>query len=158
MACPAQTCTEGLFRTTIHIANENHVLPVSHLARLALPLNQQVDDIASEIERLVLKVVAGACLEARIRRKASRETIALTPSHIAQKLAFSARLSIRYPDEFRPVLDVDGRARVEQETCCKQSNDFHTDVLDSLPKPAQRIRQSYKLPNLAGPTPRYVSR
>src|SRR6516225_5572338 len=98
------TCTKWLFRTTIHIANESHVLPVSHVACLAIPLNQKIDDVAAEIERLVLKVVASARLEACVRRKASRETIALASGHIAQKLAFSARLSVRYPDEFRPAL------------------------------------------------------
>jgi hypothetical protein len=78
-------------------------------------LNQKVDDVASEVERFVLKVVASACLQVRVRRKASRETIALTSRHIAQELAFSAWLSVSYPDEFGPALDVDGRARAEHE-------------------------------------------
>jgi hypothetical protein len=95
-------------------------------------LNQKVDDVASDVESLVLKVVASACLEVRVRCKASRETIALTSSHIAQELAFSAWFSVSYPDELRPAFDVDGRARAEHENCCNQIGDLHLNVIVSL--------------------------
>jgi hypothetical protein len=95
-------------------------------------LNQKIDDVASEVERFVLKVVASAGLQVGVRRKASRETIALTSRHIAQELAFSAWLSVSYPDEFGPALDVDGRARAEHENTGNQKGDLHIDVLDSL--------------------------
>jgi hypothetical protein len=95
---------------------------------LAIPLNQKVDDIASKIERFVLKVIASAGIEVRVRRKASRETIALTSSHIAQELAFSAWLSVSYPDEFGPAVDADGRARPGHENDCNQIRDLHIDA------------------------------
>ena len=97
---------------------------------MAIPLNQKVDDIAAKIERFVLKVVASACLEIRVRRKASRETIALTASHIAQELAFSARLFVSHPDEFGPALDVDGRARADRETYRNEIRDLHIGVIN----------------------------
>jgi hypothetical protein len=128
----SKTSAEWLVRTPIHIAAESYVLPISPVARLAIPLNQKVDDVASDIESLVLKVVASACLEVRVRCKASRETIALTSSHIAQELAFSAWLSVSYPDELRPAFDVDGRARAEHENCCNQIGDLHLNVIVSL--------------------------
>ena len=81
------------------------------MACLAIPLEQKVDDVPSDIESLVLQVVASAGLEIRVRSIASRETIALTSSHIAQELAFSAGLRVRYPDAFGPWLDRDRRAR-----------------------------------------------
>jgi hypothetical protein len=95
-------------------------------------LKQKVDDVASDIERFVLKVVASACLEIRVRRVASRETITLTSSHIAQELAFSPWLSVSYPDELGPWLDADGRASANHESYCNQIGDLHLDVLDSL--------------------------
>jgi len=95
-------------------------------------LKQKVDDVASDIERFVLKVVASACLEVRVRCIASRETIALTSSHIAQELAFSPRLCVSYPDAFGPWLDADGRARGDHENYRNQMGDFHLDFLDSL--------------------------
>jgi hypothetical protein len=121
-----------LVETPINIAAESHVLPIPHVARLAIPLNQEVDDVASEIERFVLKVVASACLQVRIRREATRETIALTSSHITKELAFSAWLSVGYADEFGPAFDVYGGTRAEHENCCNQIGDFHIDILDSL--------------------------
>jgi hypothetical protein len=93
-------------------------------------LNQKIDDIASKIERFVLKVVASACLEVRVRRKTSCETIALASSHIAQELAFSARLSVGYPDEFGPALDVDGRTRADHENYRNQRRDLHIGVIN----------------------------
>jgi hypothetical protein len=121
-----------LFRTSIDIANESHVLPVSRIARLAIPLNQEIDDVAPEVEPFVFEVVASACLQVRVRREASRETIALTSSHIAQELAFSAWLFVRDSDEFSAALDVDGGARAQYENCYNPIVDFHIDVLDSL--------------------------
>jgi hypothetical protein len=95
-------------------------------------LNQKVDNVASDIESFVLKVVASACLEVRVRRKSSRETIALTSSHIAQELAFSAWLSVSYSDELGPARDVDSRARADHENYCNQIRDLHLDALVSL--------------------------
>jgi len=85
------------------------------MAGLTIPLEQKVDDVPSNIERFVLKVITGASLEVRVRSIASRETIALTSSHIAQELAFSAWLGVRYPDAFGPWLDRDGRARTDEQ-------------------------------------------
>lgn len=81
------------------------------MACLAIPLEKKVDNVASDIECFVLKVVASAGLEVRVRSIASRETIALTSSHIAQELAFSAWLRVRYPDALGPLFDRDGGAR-----------------------------------------------
>jgi hypothetical protein len=65
------------------------------MACLAVALEKKVDNVASDIERFVLQVVARAGLEVRVRSITSRETIALTSSHIAQELAFSAWLCVR---------------------------------------------------------------
>jgi hypothetical protein len=135
------TCREWLVRTPIYITAESHVLPISHIAGLALPLKQKVDDVASDIECFVLKVVASAGLEVRVRCIASRETIALTSSHVAQELAFSPWLCVSYPDAFGPWLDADGRASANNENYCKQIDDLQLDVLDSskwLPRRSQR--------------------
>jgi hypothetical protein len=94
-------------------------------------LNQKVNDVASESERFVLQVVASTSLEVCVRRKTSRESIALTSSHIAQKLAFSAWLPVSYPDEFGPALDADGGARADHEDYGNQIGDLHIDFLDS---------------------------
>jgi hypothetical protein len=95
-------------------------------------LKQKVDDVASDIECFVLKVVASAGLEVRVRCIASRETIALTSSHVAQELAFSPWLCVSYPDAFGPWLDADGRASANNENYCKQIGDLQLDVLDSI--------------------------
>jgi hypothetical protein len=95
-------------------------------------LKQKVDDVASDIECFVLKVVASAGLEVRVRCIASRETIALTSSHVAQELAFSPWLCVSYPDAFGPWLDADGRASANNENYCKQIDDLQLDVLDSI--------------------------
>ena len=97
---------------------------------MAIPLSQKVDHVAAEIERFVLKVVASACLKVRVRRKTSCETITLASSHIAQEFAFSAWLSVSYPDEFGPALDVDGRARAGHENYCNQRRDLHIGVIN----------------------------
>jgi len=85
---------EWLFRTPIHIAGQSHVLPISCVGRLAIPLRQKVDHVTSELEPFVLKVVASTRLEVRVGSKTSCETIALTSRHIAQELAFSPGLSV----------------------------------------------------------------
>jgi hypothetical protein len=91
-------------------------------------LNQNVDDVAAEIERPILQVVASTSLQVRVRRKTSRETIALTSSDIAQELAFSARLSVCYPDELGAALDADGGAPEDHEHDCKAIGDLHIDL------------------------------
>jgi len=80
---------------------------------LAISLSEQIDYVASELETFVFEVVASACLEIRVRGKTARETIALTASHIAQELAFSARLSVGYPDKLGAPFNVGGRARAD---------------------------------------------
>src|SRR5262245_1001445 len=123
----SSTCPGCLVRTPIHIAGQSHVLPISRVGRLAIPLRQKVDHVTSEIEPFVLKVVASPRLEVRVRGKASRETIALTSSHIAQEFAFSAWLSVSYPNEFGPAV-ADGRARPDHENDCNQIRDLHIDA------------------------------
>src|SRR4029453_54485 len=121
----SSTCPGCLVRTPIHIAGQSHVFPISRVSRLAIPLRQKVDHVTSELEPFVLKVVASTRLEILVPRKASRETIALTSSHIAQELAFSAWLSVSYPDEFGPAVDADGRARPGHENDCNQIRDLN---------------------------------
>ena len=116
---------EWLFRTPIHIAGQSHVLPISRVGRLAIPLRQKVDHVTSELEPFVLKVVASTRLEVRVGSKTSCETIALTSRHIAQELAFSPGLSVSYPDEFRPGPDTDGGARADHEDYHNQIGDLH---------------------------------
>ncbi len=120
-----------LVGTPIHIAAESHVLPISRVARLAIPLKQKIDDVAPDIERLVLKVVSSPDLEVGVGCITPGETIALASSDISQKLAFSARLCVGYPDEFGAGLDANGRTRADHESYCKQASDLHLDVLDS---------------------------
>ena len=131
---------EWLFRTPIHIAGQSHVLPISRVGRLAIPLRQKVDHVTSELEPFVLKVVASTRLEVRVGSKTSCETIALTSGHIAQELAFSAWLSVSYPNEFGPALDVDGRTRAEHENAGNQIGGPHIDVLGSLFEMAGKTR------------------
>jgi hypothetical protein len=96
------------------------------MACLAIPLEEKVDNVASDIEGFVLKVVASAGLEVRVRSITSGETIALTSSHIAQELAFSSWLCVRYPDALGPLFDRDGRARPGHKTECNQTGNLHT--------------------------------
>jgi hypothetical protein len=93
-------------------------------------LSQKVDDVASEIERFVLKVVASAGFQVVLRRKASGETIALASSHVAQEFAFLAWFSVSYADEFGPALDVGGRARGDHENYRNQRRDLHIGVIN----------------------------
>lgn len=127
----SSTSLERLVRTPIHIAAESHVLPISRVARLAIPLKQKVDDVASDIERFVLKVVSSPGLEVGVGRITPGETIALASSNVSQKLAFSTRLCVGYPDEFGAGLNANSRARADHESYCKQASDLHLDVLDS---------------------------
>jgi hypothetical protein len=124
----SSTCPGCLFRTPIHIAGQSHVLPISRVGRLAIPLCQKVDHVTSEFKPFVLKVVASTRLEVRVGSKTSCEAIALTSRHIAQELAFSAWLSVSYPDEFGPTVDADGRARPGHENDCNQIRDLHIDA------------------------------
>jgi hypothetical protein len=88
-------------------------------------LSQQVDYVTSKLETIVFKIVASAGLEIRVRGKAPRETIALAAGHIAQELAFSARLCVGYPDEFSAAFDVVGRTRADEEDDSNQTGDLH---------------------------------
>jgi hypothetical protein len=94
-------------------------------------LKKKVDDVAADIERFVLKVVSSPGLEVGFGRITPGETIALASSDISQKLAFSTRLCVGYPDEFGPGLNANSRARADHESYCKQVSDRHLDVLDS---------------------------
>ena len=124
----SSTCPGCLVRTPIHIAGQSHVLPISRVGRLAIPLRQKVDHVTSELEPFVLKVVASTRLEVRVGSKTSCETIALTSRHIAQELTFSPGLSVSYPDEFGPTVDADGRARPGHENDRNQIRDLHIDA------------------------------
>ena len=102
----------------------------SRVARLAIPLKQKVDDVASDIERFVLKPFEPRSQGGR-RTLTPGETIALASSNVSQKLAFSTRLCVGYPDEFGAGLNANSRARADHESYCKQASDLHLDVLDS---------------------------
>src|SRR5262249_46778398 len=71
--------------TPVYVTAQGYVLPISRVPGLALALSQEVDHVASEIERFVLQIVAGACFQVLVRRKASSESIALASSYIAQE-------------------------------------------------------------------------